>query len=258
MSSHLASPVAAKLHSFLGDLSQRSVSDLPELRRDVRAFIDDTLSDSSTVEHHHTRRQHVEEFLLDALHPIYYYTLSSDKTRNNDFNRKCRSLQWIVGYHLELADSFNPSLYINASVELAAMSQCKPPESKLGCLLKAWHFISSTLEDERKEPVGADEVFPVFVWVLLHSGSTTFVHDLSWIRFGTGLSGEVDGECEYWLTMAECALYFIERMHQGMIREKEPGEWDRRVAEAGADGAEAGRADQRDGINMLDVFTLLV
>jgi hypothetical protein len=94
-------------------------------------------------------------------------------------------------------------------------------------LLNAWRSISCTLEGERKDAVGADEVLPVFVWVLLHSGCRTFVHDLNWIRFGTGVSGEAGAESDYWLTMAECALNFIERMHQGMIREKEPGEWER-------------------------------
>lgn len=260
MSSHLATPFTAKLQSFLGVLSRRSVSDLPELRRDIRAFVDDAFSalhDSSAIGPHHTR-QDIEEALLDALHPILYFTLPSDKARNDNFNHKCSSLQWLSGYHLELPGSFCPSSYRNASEQVVAMARFKAPMVKLGCLLNAWRSICCTLAGEPKEAVGADEILPVFVWVLLHSGCTTYVHDLSWIRLGTGLMGDVDGECDYWLTMAECALDFIERMHSGMIKEKEPGEWVRRVAEEDTDRAEESAADQVYETNVQDVFTLLL
>jgi hypothetical protein len=138
------------------------------------------------------------------------------------------------------------------------MARFTAPRNKLACLMNAWRSINCTVEGEGKDAVGADEVLPVFVWLLLHSGSTTFVHDLSWIRFGSGLSGEVDGECDYWLTMAECALGFIERLHQGMIKVKEPSEWERRVAATSTDMIEAGRVDQVYETNVQDVFTLLV
>ena len=139
------------------------------------------------------------------------------------------------------------------------MGEYKAPKDKLICLLNACHLVAGQLEAEGVGAggVGADDLFPAWIYVLVHCRCERFVHDLRWISMGAGVGGPpMRGECDYWMTMAESAVLFIEGMKADAIRQAYEGEWEaemakaraaRRAARAGT-GEEEKRPVGRDGV----------
>ena len=243
MKDPLASSLVKRLKSFVRHISSRppppSSASLSLLRREVHAFLHATsatlpshpLFAASSASELLNAAESMEKFVLSKLHSTLYLTPPSDLVRNQHFNLKCQSLAWLTPYHLELPASFTPLAYATAQEELRRMGEYKAPKDKLICLLNACHLMSAVLEEERRGAgVGADDLFPVFIYVLVHARVERFVHDVRWVGMGSGLGGGMKGECDYWVTMADSAVVFIETMTEAVIRVHHAGEWDQQMA----------------------------
>ena len=192
-------------------------------------------------------QESMEKFVLSKLHTTLYYPTnpaSSLLQRTRAFYAKCRALSWLHGRHLELPDGKREAaVWREAGMELRRMAEYKAPKDKLVCLLNACHIVHHTLlskataatsgESEGEVEVGADDIFPAFIFTLVHAHPRHFLLDLRWVSCGR-YPEAMKGECEYWVTMAESAIVFIERMNEQSIRVEREGEWDSEMVRARA------------------------
>ena len=185
----------------------------------------------------------MEKFVLSKLHTTLYHPThpaSSLLARSRTFYAKCRALSWLHGRHLELPmEKQEASVWREAGAELRRMAEYKAPKDKLVCLLNACHIIHHTLitkgtagsNDGESSAVGADDIFPAFIFALIHAHPRHFLLDLRWVTVGR-YPEAMKGECEYWVTMAESAIVFVERMNESSIRVEREGEWDSEMSQA--------------------------
>ena len=194
-------------------------------------------------------QESMEKFVLSKLHATLYYPSNPASPllhRSRAFYSKCRALSWLHGRHLELPRSKQEAaVWREAGLELRRMAEYKAPKDKLVCLLNACHIIHHTLlsraaaaadgsgESEGEVEVGADDIFPAFIFTLVHAHPRHFLLDLRWVSCGR-YPEAMKGECEYWVTMAESAIVFIERMNEQSIRVERAGEWDSEMVKARA------------------------
>ena len=205
-------------------------------------------------------QESMEKFVLSKLHTTLYYPnnpASPLLQRNRAFYAKCRALSWLHGRHLELPDGKQEAaVWREAGLELRRMTEYKAPKDKLVCLLNACHLIHHTLlskaagaagESEAEAEVGADDIFPAFIFTLVHAHPRHFLLDLRWVSCGR-YPEAMKGECEYWVTMAESAIVFIERMNEQSLRVERKGEWDSEMTKARARREEERRRRKEAGL----------
>ena len=186
----------------------------------------------------------MEKFVLSKLHTTLYYPSNPASPllpRSRAFYAKSRALSWLHGRHLELPEGKQEAaVWREAGMELRRMVEYKAPKDKLVCLLNACHIIHHTLlsrpasaAGESEVEVGADDIFPAFIFTLVHAHPRHFLLDLRWVSVGRYPEG-MRGECEYWVTMAESAIVFIERMNEQSLRVEKEGEFDSEMNKARA------------------------
>ena len=183
----------------------------------------------------------MEKFVLSKLYGALYWPASPGSAllaRSRAFYGKCRALAWLHGRHLELpVGKQDVGVWREAGLELRRMAEYKAPKDKLVCLLNACHIIHHTLLSKPagsaagEVEVGADDIFPAFIFALIHAHPRHFLLDLRWVTVGR-YPEAMKGECEYWVTMAESAIVFIERMSEQSIRVEREGEWDSEMMKA--------------------------
>ena len=182
----------------------------------------------------------MEKFVLSKLHATLYYPSNPASPllqRSRAFYAKCRALSWLHGRHLELPPSKQEAaVWREAGLELRRMAEYKAPKDKLVCLLNACHLVHHSLLGRAdggcgEAGVGADDIFPAFIFTLLHAHPRHFLLDLRWVSCGR-YPEAMKGECEYWVTMAESAIVFIERCNEQSIKVEREGEWDSELIRA--------------------------
>ena len=108
--------------------------------------------------------------------------------------------------------------------ELSMINQFKPPKDKIIVLINFCNILTSMITEKAQNSqmkiTGADEVFPMVVYVLLKANVKKLKSNLRYIQ-NYRHETRLESQEEYYLTTINSALEFIENMNYNKLNIKE-------------------------------------
>eukprot|EP01134_Creolimax_fragrantissima_P005603 CFRG5603T1 len=182
------------------------------------------------------------EMLVEGMQRhVYNRTFSAvfcppdDKLKDDALRRKCRSLGWVRCAHLANGDvrescleetSHNSHLFDVAKHELLRINASKPPEDKLGCILRC---CQSVFHIAAPATIGADEFLPILIYVVIKANPPKLHSNLQYLSRYCSPRRLLSGEGGYFFTTLCCAVSFIDHCGPANLGVSE-AEYERRVS----------------------------
>lgn len=156
----------------------------------------------------------LEKYIMTKLYPLTFAVSPDDTRRDAAIARKFQALAFLKPEHLDIPPEHRvEASWLLAQKELCKCDSYKAPRDKLVCALNCCRIISNLLRvaAEQGAPPGADDFFPVLVYVVVRAAPPRIVSNLEFIaRFRA--ENRLVSEAEYFLTNLMSAVHFIETM----------------------------------------------
>lgn len=175
--------------------------------------------DSITWEHWQDRDavfSCLSDYLFTTIHPHIFYPngatskevdkIFSDHlaTLSNTITMTHQSLQIPFVYH-------SGCPWVAAQKQLKTMGAYKSPRGKLHCIVQSLRILISLLQYARcGDPPGADDLFPVLVYVLIKANPPAMLSTCQYIR--NFAENSLQGEDAYWWTQFSTAIEFTKTL----------------------------------------------
>ncbi|KAJ0650784.1 putative VPS9 domain, RABX5, catalytic core helical domain-containing protein [Helianthus annuus] len=156
----------------------------------------------------------LEKYIMTKLFTRMFATHPDDIKTDNEFNRKSALIQqFIHPDHLEIQPIYrNETSWLQAQEELLKINTYKSPRDKLACILSCCKVISNSMFNasvsSNENPPGADDFFPVLIYVTIKANPPQFQSNLMYIQRYRNKSRLV-GEAAYVFTNMLSAESFI-------------------------------------------------
>ena len=151
----------------------------------------------------------VEKFVMMRLHDRVFSAEAEEVAEDETLSERIELLRFLDVDHLGIAKDFQGHApWMAAQKELCKITSYKTPRDKLVCILNCCKRINSSLSQSTAGTHGADEFFPILIFVMLQAQVTQLHCNLRYIsrfRHPTKLVSEA----AYYLTNAQSALAFI-------------------------------------------------
>ena len=155
-----------------------------------------------------------------ALKEVYdvIFSRKEDKELDEKFHNLIESLQWLEPKHLDINERYwDKHLWAAAQRELSGITSFTAPRAKLECIMNSCRVIFFLLNnpkqpgDRQRDPAGADEFFPLLVYVIVKARTPRLRAEFQYIsRFAS--ESELDGEMLYYFTHVMGAMAFVENI----------------------------------------------
>lgn len=155
----------------------------------------------------------LEKYIMTKLFTRVFASHPDDIKTDNEFNRKSSLVQqFIRPEHLEIQPSYQSQTWLPAQKELEKINTYKAPRDKLACILSCCKVISNLMFNisvsANENPPGADDFFPVLIYVIIKANPPQFHSNLMYIQRYRNKSRLV-GEAAYVFTNMLSAESFI-------------------------------------------------
>ena len=146
----------------------------------------------------------VEKFVMMRLHDRVFAADEEEAAEDERVGEWMRTLRFVTVDHLGIGPEFHAMQpeWDSARQELCNISRYRTPRDKLVCILNCCKRINGSLMRHTKGEHGADEFFPILIYVLLHADAPRLHANLrcaravgAWsARGGLGREGRGAGE----------------------------------------------------------------
>ena len=155
----------------------------------------------------------LEKYIMTKLYPLTFAVAETDKRRDAALATKMEALKrFLKPEHLDIPPAHRvEESWILAMKELGKCDSYKAPRDKLVCALNCCRIVSNLLRvaAEQGAPPGADDFFPVLVYVVVRAAPARLVSNLEYVaRFRA--ESRLVSEAEYFLTNLMSAVHFVE------------------------------------------------
>ena len=196
---------------------------------------------------HPSWRKESEERINSAVDCLERYVMTriaelafrdtSEPVEDETLARRMQLLQFLKPEHLEIRpDMHNELIWALARDELRRINSFKTPGEKIECVVRCASVIFRALtvaqmKAKDNNPMGADDVFPVFLWVVLRSHIPKLFSNCSYIQ-AFHSPRKLMGKQGYVMCCLRSSLEFINMVDSEQVTGMEPGEFDRCITEA--------------------------
>ena len=196
---------------------------------------------------HPSWRKESEERINSAVDCLERYVMTriaelafretSEPVEDETLTRRMQLLQFLKPEHLEIRpDMHNELIWALARDELRKINSFKTPSEKIECVVRCASVIFRALtvaqmKAKDDKPMGADDVFPVFLWVVLRSHIPKLFSNCSYIQ-AFHSPRKLMGKQGYVMCCLRSSLEFINTVDSEQVTGMEPGEFDRCITEA--------------------------
>lgn len=154
----------------------------------------------------------LEKYMMTKLFTRVFASHPDDIKTDKDLYKKSALIQqFIQPEHLEIQPVYqDETLWLDAQKELQKINNFKAPRDKLACILSCCKVISNSLLNASvsHNPPGADDFFPVLIYVIIKANPPQFHSNLMYIQRYRNKSRLV-GEASYVFTNMLSAESFI-------------------------------------------------
>mmetsp|Transcript_16201 Transcript_16201/g.41387 ORF Transcript_16201/g.41387 Transcript_16201/m.41387 type:complete len:685 (+) Transcript_16201:495-2549(+) len=156
----------------------------------------------------------LEKYIMTKLYDKCFRLAASDREGDELLFTHLRALSLFVKpEHLEIPNYFtNETQWGLAQKELHKINSYKAPRDKLVCILNCCRVINNLLNMTNSGPAGADDFFPVLVYIVIRTNPPNLRSNLEYIRRFRAASRLVS-EAAYFYTNMESAAQFIEHIN---------------------------------------------
>ncbi|GJU33925.1 vacuolar protein sorting-associated protein 9A-like protein [Tanacetum coccineum] len=176
------------------------------------AFKHHPLWNGRTEEELDSAGEGLEKYMMTKLFTRVFASHPDDiKTDNELYKKSALIHQFIQPEHLEIPQVYQDgTLWLEAQKELQKINNFKAPRDKLACILSCCKLISNSLLNASisQNPPGADDFFPVLIYVILKANPPQLHSNLMYIQRYRNKSRLV-GEASYVFTNMLSAESFI-------------------------------------------------
>mmetsp|Transcript_8577 Transcript_8577/g.24637 ORF Transcript_8577/g.24637 Transcript_8577/m.24637 type:complete len:769 (-) Transcript_8577:204-2510(-) len=152
----------------------------------------------------------LEKYIMTKLYDKCFRLSAEDREGDEVLSLHMRALEFIRPEHLDIPDYFrNDAQWTLAQKELQKINSYKAPRDKLICILNCCRVITNLLNVKGSGPAGADDFFPVLVYVVIRTNPPNLRSNLEYIRRFRAASRLVS-EAEYFYTNMVSAAHFVE------------------------------------------------
>ena len=151
----------------------------------------------------------VEKFVMSKLHDRVFAHGEGDEERDTRLMQRMRELQFLTVEHLGISEPFTAQQpWEWAQQELLKMGSYRTPRDKLVCALNCCKRINAALARASAGSHGADEFFPVLIYVVLQAVPPQLHSTLQYIaRFRH--ASRLISESAYYLTHLSSVATFL-------------------------------------------------
>ena len=159
----------------------------------------------------------VEKFVMSKLHDRVFGADDAERAEDVRLTAWLQQLRFLRVEHFAIAPEYCAAApWKSAQQELARIASYRTPRDKLVCILNCCKRINSALSHTSAGGHGADELFPVLLFVTLHAAPAGFLASLRYIsRFRH--PSKLVSEAAYYLTHMESALSFLTNVQPGQL-----------------------------------------
>uniref|UniRef100_A0A061S7F7 Vacuolar protein sorting-associated protein 9a-like n=1 Tax=Tetraselmis sp. GSL018 TaxID=582737 RepID=A0A061S7F7_9CHLO len=152
----------------------------------------------------------LEKYVMTKLYDRCFRASPEDREGDEILSLHLRALQFVKPEHLDIPDYFrNDAQWVLAQKELQKINSYKAPRDKLVCILNCCRVITNLLAAKGGAPAGADDFFPVLVYIVIRTNPPNLKSNLEYIRRFRAASRLVS-EAEYFYTNMQSAAQFVE------------------------------------------------
>jgi hypothetical protein len=175
----------------------------------------------------------VEKFVMTKLYDRVFASESSEAREDRQLHLWLQRLQFLRVEHLAISPEYQElAPWTSAQQELAKISSYRTPRDKLVCILNCCKRINSALAQASAGGHGADEFFPVLLFVTLRAAPAGLHASLLYIsRFRH--ASKLVSESAYYLTHLQSAMSFLSSVQPEQLT-IEPAEFESGLAETHA------------------------
>lgn len=175
----------------------------------------------------------VEKFVMSRLHDRVFATDPGEAVEDKELTAWMRRLRFIKVEHLAIAPEFaTMQPWTSAQQELNKIATYRTPRDKLVCILNCCKRINRALSQASAGGHGADEFFPVLVFITLQAAPENLHSSLLYIsRFRH--PSKLVSEAAYYLTHLQSACTFLRTLQPEQLS-IHPDDFKRGLAETHA------------------------
>ena len=175
----------------------------------------------------------IEKFVMTKLHDSVFAVDAAEAQEDEQLQTWLTRLQFLRVEHLAISPEYRTHApWLSAQQELAKISSYRTPRDKLVCILNCCKRINSALSQASAGGHGADEFFPVLLFVTLSAAPPGLHASLQYIvRFRH--PSKLVSESAYYLTHMQSALTFLSNVQPEQLS-IEAEEYERGLAESHA------------------------
>eukprot|EP00040_Diaphanoeca_grandis_P034695 m.216372 g.216372 ORF g.216372 m.216372 type:complete len:475 (-) comp33207_c3_seq1:448-1872(-) len=154
----------------------------------------------------------LEKYLMNKMYKACFQPSSSDDAlRDQALAERLSLLSFVRPEHLDIPPGLCEDKAISMAVkELCKMDTYKAPRDKMVCVLNCCKIINNILQSH-KEEAGADEFFPMLVYITLMAKPPNLHSNIKFIeRFRS--QDKLSGEAGYYFTNLHGAMTFAQKM----------------------------------------------
>lgn len=172
----------------------------------------------------------VEKFVMTKLHDRVFAAEAEEAAEDEQFLTWMKRLNFLRVEHLSISPGFAQlQPWQSAQQELAKISTYRTPRDKLVCILNCCKRINSALSMASGGGHGADEFFPVLIFVTLQAAPVGLHASLQYIaRFRH--PSKLVSEAAYYLTNLQSVVAFISNIQPEQLT-IDPAEYEQGLAE---------------------------
>lgn len=185
----------------------------------IRTFLDQTNSKlaqhelwkGATDEELDNAAEGLEKYLMNKMYKACFQPIASDDAlRDQALSDRLSLLSFIKPAHLDIpAELCDDKAIPMAMKELCKIDTYKAPRDKMVCVLNTCKIINNILQSHSDKVSGADEFFPLLVYVVLQSKPPNLHSNVHFIqRFRS--PDKLRGEAGYYFTNLQGAIEFVQ------------------------------------------------
>jgi len=160
----------------------------------------------------------IENYLLKKMYKNTFP--ESELPKDIMFYEQCLKFSWITPVHLEISEKYiNENLWRSAIEFIKQMDDEKSPVDKLKCVHSAYKILNNCISfcSGKQEYAGLDDIFPIFIYVILKSEPKRMFSNIQYIR--TFKSPErLLTNYGFLLTQIETSVNFILEINEKMLK----------------------------------------
>eukprot|EP00038_Savillea_parva_P018022 m.22178 g.22178 ORF g.22178 m.22178 type:complete len:461 (-) comp3964_c0_seq1:246-1628(-) len=155
----------------------------------------------------------LEKYLMNKMYKACFQPAASDDvSKDMVLREKLALMSFIRPEHLDIPAGWAEGDHIKmAQKELCRMDDYKAPRDKMICVLNCCKIINNILQLKAKKASGADEFFPMLVFVIISANPKNLYSNMRFIqRFRN--EDKLCGEAGYYFTTLEGAIEFASKL----------------------------------------------